>query len=151
MNPTILAIYVMVAVMLVISGVSERACGFLLKGLSLVAKLCLSQTGLLIDEAQRLLPEIGTNLWHVIKTLKLTPNACSYVCCPKCFACYLQTSNDAYLDKCIYKKTLSGTELLKIVLQRALMSQRIKGDCRGAIKTKVKTHSSAANINLTKL
>ena len=110
MNPTILAIYVMVAVMLVISGVSERACGFLLKGLSLVAELCLSQTGPLTDEARRLLRGIRTDSQRVIKALKLTPDARSYVCCPKCFACYLQTGDDLYPDKCIYKKTPSGTE-----------------------------------------
>jgi hypothetical protein len=41
-NPIILAIYVMVAMMLIISDISESTCRFLLKGLSLVAKLCLS-------------------------------------------------------------------------------------------------------------
>jgi len=60
-NPIILAIYVMVAVMLVISGVSESTCGYLLKGLSLVAELCLSQNGSLTDQARKLLCGIGTD------------------------------------------------------------------------------------------
>ena len=109
-NPIILAIYVMVAVMLIISGVSESTCGFLLKGLSLVAELCLSQTGSLTDQARRLLRGIGTDSRRIIRSLKLTPDARSYVCCPKCFACYPQTSDDSYPDKCIYKKTPSSQE-----------------------------------------
>ena len=100
----------MVAVMLVISGVSESTCGFLLKSLSLIAELCLSQTGLLTDHAKTLLCGIGTDPRRVIKSLKLTPDARSYVCCPKCFACYLQTSDDSYPDKCIHKKTPSSEE-----------------------------------------
>ena len=100
----------MVAVMLVILGVSESTCGYLLKGLSLVAKLCLSQNGLLTDQARKLLRGIGTDSRRVIRSLKLTPDAHSYVCCPKCFACYLQTSDDSYPNKCIYKKTPSSEE-----------------------------------------
>ena len=109
-NPIILAIYVMVAVMLVILGVSESICGFLLKGFCIVAELCLSQTGALTDQARRLLRGIGTDSQRVIRSLKLTPDARSYVCCPKCFACYPQTSDDSYPDKCIYKKTPSSKE-----------------------------------------
>ena len=109
-DPIILAIYVMVAIMLIISGVSESTCRFLLKGLSLIAKLCLSQTGSLMDQARRLLHGIGTDSWRVIRALKLTPDACSYMCCPKCFACYPQTSHDSYPDKCTYKKTPSSKE-----------------------------------------
>lgn len=100
----------MVAIMLVISGVSENTCGFLLKGLSLVVELCLSKTGSLTDHGTRLLHGIGIGPRRVIKTLKLSPNARSYVCCPKCFACYLHTSDDSYPDKCTYKKTPSSTE-----------------------------------------
>ena len=109
-NPIILAIYVMVGVMLVISGVSENTCGFLLKGFSLVAELCLSQTGPLTDQARRLLRGIGTDSRRVVRSLKLTPDARSYVCCPKCYACYPQTSDNSYPDKCIYKKTPSSKE-----------------------------------------
>jgi Transposase family tnp2 len=109
-NPIIRAIYVIVAVMLIISGISESACQFLLKGLSLVAELCLSQTGSLTDEAQRLLRGIGTDPRRIIRALKLSPDARSYVCCPKCFACYLKTSDDSYPDRCIYKKSPSSTE-----------------------------------------
>jgi hypothetical protein len=41
--------------------------------------------------------------------------------------------------------------LLKHILGRALESQRTKGDCREAIKTKGKFHFSAAHSNLTML
>ena len=109
-NPIILAIYVVVAVMLIISGVLESTCRFLLKGLSLIAELCLSQTGPLMDQAKKLLRGIGTNLRCIVRSLKLTPDAYSYVCCPKCYACYPQTSGDSYLDECIYKKTPSSKE-----------------------------------------
>src|SRR5579863_8651788 len=46
---------------------------------------------------------------------------------------------------------LQSKFLIKTVLQRALKSQKTRGNCRGAIKTKGKSRSSAANINLTKL
>lgn len=109
-HPVILATYVIVAVMLVISGTSESTCGFLLKGLSVVAELCLSSTGSSADSALTLLRGIGTDSRRVIKALKLTPDARSYVCCPKCYACYPQTSEDSYPDKCYHKKTPSSTE-----------------------------------------
>jgi len=96
--------------MLVISGVLESTCGFLLKGFSLVAELCLSQTKALTDQSRRLLHGIGTDSRCIIRSLKLTPDAHLYVCCPKCFACYPQTSDDSYPDKCIYKKTPSSKE-----------------------------------------
>lgn len=110
MDPIILAIYVVVAVMLIVSGVSENTCGFLLKGLSLVAELCLSRTGSQTVDGLRLLRGIGIDPRRVIKTLKLTPDARSYVCCPKCFACYPLTSDDSFPDKCTYKKTRSSIE-----------------------------------------
>lgn len=109
-DPVILTTYVIVAVLLVISGVSESTCGFLLKGLSLVAELCLSSTGSSVGSALTMLRGIGTDSRRVIKALKLKPDARSYVCCPKCFACYHQTSDDSYPDKCYYKKTPSSTE-----------------------------------------
>jgi Reverse transcriptase (RNA-dependent DNA polymerase) len=46
---------------------------------------------------------------------------------------------------------LGPTTLLKHVLGRALESQRTKGDCREAMKTKGKFHFSAAHSNLTTL
>lgn len=109
-DPVILTTYVIVAVLLVISGVSESTCGFLLKGLSLVAELCLSLTGSSVGSALTMLRGIGTDLLRVIKALKLKLDARSYVCCSKCFACYHQTSDDSYPDKCYYKKTPSSTE-----------------------------------------
>ena len=96
--------------MLVISGISENACGFLLKGTSLVAGLCLSQAGSLTPKSERLLRSIGVDTRHVIKALRLTPNARSYVCCPKCYACYLQTSENSYPATCTFKKTPSSPE-----------------------------------------
>jgi Transposase family tnp2 len=109
-NPIILAIYVVVAIMLVISGVSENACGFLLTGFSLVTELCLSHTGPLTPQSTRLLRSIGVDSRRVIKALQLTPNAHSYVCCPKCFACYLHTSETSYPTACTFKKTPSSAE-----------------------------------------
>ena len=100
----------MVAIMLVISGLSENACGFLLKGTSLVAGLCLSQAGPLTPKSDRLLRSIGVDTRRVIKALRLAPNARSYVCCPKCFACYLQTSETSYPATCTFKKTPSSPE-----------------------------------------
>ena len=110
MNPIILAIYVMVAIMLVISGISENTCSFLLKGLSLVAELCLSQSGPLTMGSNNLLRSIGVDTRRVIKALQLTPNARSYVCCPKCFACYPQTSDTSYPAACTFKTTPSSVE-----------------------------------------
>lgn len=110
MNPIILAIYVMVAIMLVISGISESACGFVLKGLSLIAELCLSQAGPLTPQSVHLLRSIGADTRRVVGALHLTPNIRSYVCCPKCFACYLQTSDTSYPAVCTFKKTPSSAE-----------------------------------------
>jgi hypothetical protein len=109
-NPIILAIYVMVVIMLVISGILENACGFLLRGFALVAELCLSQVGPMTPHSDRLLHSIGVDTCHVIKALQLTPNARSYVCCPKCFACYLQTSETLYPAPCTSKKTASSAK-----------------------------------------
>lgn len=106
-NPIILAIYVMVAIMLVISDISENTCGFLLRGFALIAELCLSQAGPLTPQSDRLLHSIGADTRRVIKALQLTPNACSYVCCPKC---YVQTSESSYPAVCTFKKTPSSTE-----------------------------------------
>ena len=110
MNPIIVAIYVIAAVMLVISGVSESTCSFLLEGLSLVAELCLSQGGPLTQQSRHLLHSIAIDSRRVIKVLRLTPNARSYVCCPKCFACYPQTSDNSYPTTCTHKKTPSSAE-----------------------------------------
>lgn len=110
MEPIIVAIYVIVAVMLIISGVPESTCGFLLEGLSLVAKLCLSQRGPLTEQSRHLLHSIGIDSHCVTKVLQLTPNAHSYVCCPKCFTCYPQTSDNSYPIACMYKKTPSNAE-----------------------------------------
>lgn len=110
MDPIITAIYVIAAVMLIISGVSESTCGFLLEGLSLVAELCLSQRGPLTEQSRQLLHSIGKDSRRVIKVLQLTPNARSYVCCPKCFACYPQTSDNSYPVACTHKKTPLSAE-----------------------------------------
>jgi hypothetical protein len=72
-----------------------------------VAELCLSQRGPLTDQSHRLLHSIGIDSHQVIKVLRLTPNTCSYVCCPKCFACYL---HDSYPFACTHKKTPSSAE-----------------------------------------
>ena len=96
--------------MLVISGVSESTCSFLLKGFSLVAEMCLSQSGPLTPQSDHLLRSIGVDTRRVIKALRLTPNARSYVCCPKCFACYPQTSDTSYPTACTFKKTPSSVE-----------------------------------------
>jgi hypothetical protein len=107
MDPIIVAVYMIAAVMLIVSGVSESTCGFLLEGLSLVAELCLSQRGPLTDQSRRLLHSIGIDSRRVIKVLRLTPNARSYVCCPKCFTCY---PHDSYPFACTHKKTPSSAE-----------------------------------------
>jgi hypothetical protein len=80
------------------------------KGLSLVAKLCLSQAGPLMPQSDHLLHSIGVDAHLVIKALRLTPDARSYMCCPKCFACYLQSSNTSYPAARTFKKTPSSVE-----------------------------------------
>lgn len=96
-NPTLLTVYLVVAVLHVLANVSLDHCTYLLYGMK--ALLCLSRSALHLEPhaANANLSEFPLNASDIVAALDVGPRYSEYCCCPKCFHCY---PIDSFPDRC---------------------------------------------------
>lgn len=113
----------MVAVLYLVLGVSMEHCEFLLAGIHVLLKVALSSPSPVNSGTVLVFLSIPSNVRMMLDVLDLKPATTAFVCCPKCFPCYVQHDAVPYLDCCMYQDTSSSSscncELQKtIVLSR---------------------------------
>ena len=86
-------------------GLSIKRCGFALDFLKTIVELSLSYFGPLDAGAEAIISDIHGDVRTVIDAMDVTPVTRSYVCCPKCFACYPLDGTNSYPDRCSYRAT----------------------------------------------
>ncbi|KAI6001765.1 hypothetical protein EDD15DRAFT_2115557, partial [Pisolithus albus] len=97
-DPTSLLVHIVTAVLHLLCGLSIDHCAFALSGLRLVLQSRRSSQPGVEDSIPR---DIRT----VLKDLSLPPVTKTFVCCPKCFCCYVP---DSCPERCTNKDTPSS-------------------------------------------
>jgi hypothetical protein len=103
--PTILVVYILVAVMHIVSGLSLRDCDQLLFTQCflidmMVEKFCKDK-----GQGKYLAKSIPKDARTVVHRLALKPSYKTFLCCPKCSACYLDDDRpDSYPEFCSSKQ-----------------------------------------------
>ncbi|KAK7680744.1 hypothetical protein QCA50_016052 [Cerrena zonata] len=99
------AIYLLLAVLHLVSGLSMDSTRFAIAGVRTIVELALEMGGVGVREQQGIIANVPADVSTILNRLDLAPDTHGYVCCAKCFACY---DLDSYPDHCI--KSSSRTE-----------------------------------------
>ena len=106
-QPVIVVVYVLVAVMHIVSGLSLRDCGQLLFSLKLLISLMVEDFRTTDGQGKFLEKSVPSDARTVIRRLALQPSCRVFVCCPKCSSCYPDDGPDSYPEFCSSKDPLT--------------------------------------------
>ena len=106
-DQTVIVVYILVAVMHLISGLSLRDCGQLLVSLQFLINLMVEDFHTSESQGKFLADSVPLDARTVINKLALKPSCHSFVCCPKCSACYPNNGPDSYPELCTSKHPLT--------------------------------------------
>ena len=106
-HPIILVVYILVAAMHIVSGLSLRACDQLLLSLRLLIKLMIEDFDASKGRGKLLAKSVPMDARTVLNRLALVPIYKTFVCCPECSNCYLDTGPDSYPEFCSSKHVLT--------------------------------------------
>ena len=113
--PAILAIYIIVATLHLISGVSFETCSSVLKGLRIVVRLLLGKSTSAF--AAHMSNAMHCDTRTILDFLDLEPQAIAYASCPQCCTLYHYDPNNpnSYPDVCDDKKahTVRGVNVIR--------------------------------------
>ena len=112
----IYAVYLLLAVMHLISGVSIASSRFALAGMRTVVGIALRMGGTGEDDAKRVVADIPAQVTDILDRLNMAPDVRGYVCCAKCFACY---DIDDYPDRCTMQDSRNGP-VCKALLRKSV-------------------------------
>ena len=102
-QPVVVVVYILVAVMHIVSGLSLRDCGQLLFTLKLIINLMVEDFRVTDSQGKFLAKSVPLDARTVISRLALQPSHRVFVCCPKCSACYPDDGTDSYPELCSSK------------------------------------------------
>jgi hypothetical protein len=102
-QPVVVVVYILVAVMHVVSGLSLRDCGQLLFTLKLLINLMVEDFSAADGQGKFLAKSVPSDACTVIRRLSLQPSSRVFVCCPKCSSCYPDDGPDSYPELCTSK------------------------------------------------
>ena len=106
-QPVIIVVYVLVAVMHIVSGLSLRDCGQLLFSLKLLISLMVEDFRTTDGQGKFLEKSVPSDACTIIHRLALQPSCRVFVCCPKCSSCYPDDGPDSYPEFCLSKDPLT--------------------------------------------
>jgi hypothetical protein len=99
--PVILVIYVLVAVMHIVSGLSLRDCDQLLFAQRFLIEMMIEKFCTDKGQAKYLAKSIPKDVRTIVHRLALKPSYKTFICCPKCSACYLDDNGpNPYPELC---------------------------------------------------
>jgi hypothetical protein len=102
--PTILVVYILVAVMHIISGLSLRDCNQLLFTQRFLIDLMIEKFCAAKGRDKYLAKFVPKDARTVVHRLALKPSYKTFICCPECSACYLDDDRpDSYPELCSSK------------------------------------------------
>ena len=102
--PTIMVVYILVAVMHIVSGLSLRDCDQLLSAQRFLIDLMAEKFRTAKGQGEYLTKSIPKDARTVMHRLALKPQYRTYICCPECSACYLDDdSTNPYPELCSSK------------------------------------------------
>ena len=117
--PTILVVYILVAVMHIVSGLSLRDCNQLLFTQRFLINLMIEKFCAANRQAKSLEKFVPKDARTVVRRLALEPSYKTFICCPECSACYLDDgSPNSYPDLCSSKHG-SAQKICGCPLQKA--------------------------------
>ncbi|VDB92079.1 unnamed protein product [Peniophora sp. CBMAI 1063] len=99
-TPVASAVCVVIAASLLLLGLSEEKCRFLLDSFSFVLRLALRRTGMTQADISAEIGSIPHDTRTVVKNLGLRVKYSSRVCCPSCYACYPDHGLGSYPERC---------------------------------------------------
>jgi hypothetical protein len=106
-QPVVVLVYILVAVMHIVSGLSLRDCGQLLFTMKLLINLMVEDFCTANGQGKFLAKSVPSDACTVIRRLSLQPSSKVFVCCPKCSYCYPDDGSDSYPELCLSKDPLT--------------------------------------------
>ena len=104
-HPVIFVVYILVAAMHIVSGLSLRACNQLLLSLRLVINLLIEDFGASEGWGKSLSKMVPMDARTILQRLALKPLYKAFVCCPGCSTCYPDNGPGSYPEFCSSKHT----------------------------------------------
>ena len=99
-QPVVVVVHILVAVMHIVSGLSLRDCGQLLFTLKLLINLMVEDFRTTDSQGKFLAKSVPSDARTVMRRLALQPSHRVFVCCPKCSSCYPDGGPDSYPEVC---------------------------------------------------
>ncbi len=99
-EPVIIIVYILIAVMHTVSGLSLRDCGHLLFSLRFLINVMVEDFHATEGRGKYFARSIPLDARTVISRLALKPSYKTFVCCPKCSTCYPDNGQDSYPELC---------------------------------------------------
>jgi hypothetical protein len=117
-QPAILVVYILIAVMHIVSGLSLRDCDQVLFSLRFLIGLMVEDFHAAKGQGKYLAKSVPMDARTVLQRLSLKPSYKAFVCCPKCSTCYPDDGPDSYPDLCSSKdastQQICGCRLQKV-------------------------------------
>jgi hypothetical protein len=117
-QPAISVVYILVAAMHIVSGLSLRDCDQLLFSLRFLIGLMVEDFDASIRQGKYLTKSIPMDARTVVQRLALKPSYRAFVCCPKCSTCYPDNGPDSYPEICASSQAsteeICGQDLQKV-------------------------------------
>jgi len=99
-HPAILVVYILVAAMHIVAGLSLRACDQLLFSLRLLINLMIEDFDASKSWSKFLAKSVPMDAHTVLYRLALEPFSKAFICCPECSTCYPDNGLGSYPEFC---------------------------------------------------
>jgi len=106
-HPVILVVYILVAVMHIVSRLPLRACDQLLFSLQLLIKFMVEDFAASKGQGTLLAKSVPMDARTVLTRLALKPFYKAFICCPDCSTCYPDNGPGSYPEFCSSKHALA--------------------------------------------
>lgn len=106
-HSVILVVYILVAVMHIVSRLLLRACDQLLLSLRLLIKLIIEDFAASKGRGNLLAKSVPVDARTVLNRLALEPFYKAFVCCPECSTCYPDNGLGSYPEFCSSNRALT--------------------------------------------
>ncbi len=103
LQPIVVVVYILVAVMHIVLSLSLRDYGQLLFTLQLLINVMVEDFFTTDSQGKYLTKSVPSDACTVIHRLALQPSYRVFICCPKCSACYPDAGPDSYPELCLSK------------------------------------------------
>lgn len=122
-HPVIFVVYILVAAMHIVSGLSLRACNQLLFSLRLLINFMIEDFDASKGRGKLLAKAVPLDTRTILQRLALEPFYKTFICCPQCSTCYPDSGPDSYPEFCSSKRALTQ----QTCGQRLQKSRNIRG------------------------